>query len=245
MESVQTEFRYLLVRLGRQLHSHDCNGLIFVHKIPKPLDDKCDVGLHVLSSLEAMGFFDALSPDKLQDVLNKISRKDLAQDIKEYKQSALFKKAMKLESEREKENKKRLKKMKKDGSSDGSGEGKRDMSADGRQVAVKLLSGVENASSQEERQWRDMFAMALMQTAQLVEQTQLLHKTIESHDNCDDQTSRRVEEALKAILTAQEEVESLSITLKKAVTAAGLRSSRHSEEDLLSEGNIKSACLIY
>lgn len=76
------EFRYLLVRLGRQLNRADCEGLMYVHKIPKERD-KEDVGLHTLSKMEAMGYFEPLRPDKLQEILSKIGRKDLAHDIKE------------------------------------------------------------------------------------------------------------------------------------------------------------------
>lgn len=220
VSGADTEFRYLLVRLGRQLHSHDCEGLIFVHKIPDLPSKKCDVGLHTLSSLEAMGFFDPFSPEKLQDILSKIGRKDLANEVKEYKESAVFKKARKLGTEWEKERGKKGK------------DGERGNAFDERRVAAKLLSGAEYAASQEERQWRDMFAMALTQTAQLVEQTELLRKTIEAHGDSE-QTSRRVEEALRSILKAQDEVESLSTTLKKAVSEAGLRSRRHSEENIL------------
>lgn len=201
-----TEFRYLLVRLGRQLHSHDCEGLIFVHKIPDPPGGKCDVGLHALSSLESMGFFDPFSPEKLQEILSKIGRKDLSDDVREYQQSALFKKAVKLEKKRDKD-------------------GERGNAFDERRVAAKLLSGAENAVYQEERRWGDMFAMALAQMVQLVKQTELLRKTIEAHGDSE-QTNRSIEEALHSILTAQDEVESLSRTLKKAVSAAGLRSRR-------------------
>ncbi len=76
------EFRYLLVRLGRQLHRADCEGLMYVHKIPSE-GDKADVGLHILSRMEAEGYFEPLHPEKLQDILSKIGRKDLAHDIKE------------------------------------------------------------------------------------------------------------------------------------------------------------------
>lgn len=220
---VSTEFRYLLVRLGRQLHSHDSEGLIFVHKIQDDPGTKCDVGLHVLSSLEDMGWFDPLSPDKLQDILSKIGRKDLANDIKEYKQSAEFKKATKLESEREKDNKRKYKNVKRGKDCE------RGDAFDERCVAAKLLTGAEDSTNQEERRWRDLFTMALTHTAQLVEQTELLRKAIEEHDDSE-QTNRSIEEALQAILTAQDEVESLSKTLKKAVAEACLR--RASEENI-------------
>ena len=76
------EFRYLLVRLGNQLHQKECEGLKYVHKIPDERE-KADVGLHILSSMEGMGFFEPLKPEKLQEILSKIGRKDLAHDVKQ------------------------------------------------------------------------------------------------------------------------------------------------------------------
>lgn len=216
---VSTEFRYLLFRLGRQLHPHDCEGLTFVHKIPDVHGTKSDIGLHVLSSLEDMGCFDPTSPDKLQETLNKIGRKDLANDIEEYKQSAEFKKAVKLEDSKRK-------------SKRGKDYEKRGVFAK-RCVAAKLLTGAENCANEEEgRRWRDMFSMALNQTAQLVEQAELLRRAIEAHDDSK-QANRSMEEALHAILTAKDELESLSKTLKTAVAAAGLKLRGDSGENIL------------
>ena len=82
MSGVCEEFRYLLVRLGRKLHRQDCEGLMFVHNV-SDMGDKVDVGLHILSRMESMGYFEPLQPEKLQEVLGKIGRKDLAHDVKE------------------------------------------------------------------------------------------------------------------------------------------------------------------
>lgn len=226
--AVHTDFRYLLVRLSRQLHSEDTEGLMFVHKIARPTS-AANMGLYVLSKLEAEGHFDPFSPEKLQDILSKIERKDLAHDIKEYRQSGTFKKAMKLEAGREKELKRRDSKQKRKKGKD-RGEGTEE-----RQVAAHLLSGAELAT-QEERKWRDMFALALTHAAQLVEQTELLRKAIEDHKN-PQTSSKRIEEALTTIETAQDEVESLSKTLKKAISEAGLksRSRKASQEGVLDE----------
>ena len=232
---VSTEFRYLLVRLGRQLQSHDCEGLIYVHGIPDVPSTKKDLGLHVLSSLEAMGSFDPLSPDKLQEILSKIGRKDLAQDIKDYKQSAAFKKATKLENDSKRRNK-----------------DSKVSALDERWVATKLIAGgADNTANQEERSWSDLFAMALTQTAQLMEQAGQLRRAMEAPSNSE-QTKRRIEEALHSILAARDEVESLSKTLKRAVSAAGLKAG---DENILdpaeAEGNtlpsqlhrhLKTAC---
>ena len=219
-----TEFRYLLVRLARQLHHENCEDLIYVHKIAKS-PDAANQGLYVLSRLEAEGHFDPYTPEKLQEILSKISRKDLAHDIKEYKHSSAYKKAVKLEQEREKEQKRKAKK--KGGKDEGHGE-----ASEEREEAARLLS--HTAKSQEERQWMDMFAMALTHTAQLVEQMKLLRKAIQSRGNAE-HTHRRVEDAVQSIETAQDEVETLSKTLKKAISAAGLKSRRASQEGLLDD----------
>lgn len=229
-----TEFRYLLVRLAKQLHKEDCEGLMFVHKIAKS-PAVADIGLYALSKLEAEGYFDPFSPEKLQEILSKIGRRDLANDIKEYKQSSVFKKATKLEAEREKESKRKWEKENKTKSKKKGKDGKdssMSRALEERCAAAHLLLGVETASTHEEKRWRDMFAMALTHTAQLVEQTALLRKAIQEHDNTD-QTNRRIQEALVTIETAQDEVESLSKTLKKAISAAGLKSTRASHEGQL------------
>ncbi len=159
----------------------------------------------------------------------KIGRKDFAHDIRDYKQSTQFKKAMKLEHEKDREYRKKSKKR---GKEDERGE-----AFDERRVAANLLSGAEMATDQEERRWRDMFAMALVQAAQLVEQTELLRKAMEEHSGSE-KTSQRIEEALHSIMTAQDEVESLSKTLKKAISAVGLKSRKSSGDSTETEGMI-------
>ena len=79
---VHEEFRYLLVRIGPHLNRSDCEGLMFVHKIRND-EDKADKGLDILSKMEAKGHFDPLHPERLQEVLSKIGRRDFAHDIKE------------------------------------------------------------------------------------------------------------------------------------------------------------------
>lgn len=216
---VSTEFRYLLVRLGRQLHPHDCEGLIYVHNIPDVPSTKKDLGLHVLSSLEAEGSFDPLCPDKLQEILSKIGRKDLAQDIKDYKQSAAFKKATKLENDSKKRNKD---------------------SKVSVLEATKLVSGGANLTvDPKERSWSDLFAKALTQTAQLMEQAGQLRRALEAPSNSE-QTKRRIEEALHSILAAKEEVDSLSKTLKRSVSAAGLKAG---EENIPDSAEAEGKCI--
>ena len=101
-----TEFRYLLVRLARQLHHEDCECLMFLHQITRS-PDMANQGLYILSRLEAEGHFDPYTPEKLQEILSNTNRKDLAQEIEKYKDSSAYKKAVKLEQEREKEQKRK------------------------------------------------------------------------------------------------------------------------------------------
>lgn len=169
---------------------------MFVHNIPEP-PTKTDLGIYILTGMEAEGYFDPLSPEWLQDILSKLGRKDLAADIKEYKQSAAYKKAVRGESERERESRKGSRKKAKEGKRWGASEVK------------------------ERGRWREMFAKALTHTAQMVEQAELLRKAIK-----DQESDWRIEQALQSILTAQGEVESLSRTLQEAIAAAGTRISQ-------------------
>ncbi len=137
----------------------------------------------------------------------------------------MYKKAVKFENEREKENKKNVKKKNKGGSVKGVEE---------RRVAAKLLSDVAEGMPPTERRWRDMFAVAFTQTAQLVEQMNLLRKAVEEHDK-EEETHGRIEDTIMSLVTAQDEVDMLSKTLKKAISAAGLKSRRQSQENLLDE----------
>lgn len=139
----------------------------------------------------------------------------------------MFKKAVKLEAERERENRKKQKSKKKNKSSGEKG-------VEERHVAAKLLSDVKVETPPVERRWRDMFAVAFTQTAQLVEQMKLLHNTIEEYDE-EEESYRRIEDALTSLVIAQDEVETLSRTLKKAISAAGLKSRHQSQENLLED----------
>ena len=196
------DFHYLLVRLARQLHRRDYEGLAFVHQIPEPPEAVSDIGLYALKQLQAEGKFDFLSPDKLQEILRLIGRKDMSHDIKEYKHSRAFKKATKLEAKRERESRRR----------EGATQGE---ASEERHVA-------EIAATEKERKWRETFAMALTSATELVEQkAEQIRQLQEKHDNSD-QASKRIEEALHSMETAQEEVERLSTTLKKTSSKAGL-----------------------
>ena len=191
--------------------------MTFIHRIPEPSETASDIGLYALSQLEAAGHFDYLSPEKLQEILSKIDRKDLSKDIKEYKHSSAFKKATKLEAKRKRECRKRENKLKLKDKDASRGEASKE-----RRAAARLLSGTETAATEKERKWRDMFAMVLTLAAELVEQkAELIRQLQEKHDNSD-RASKKIEEALHSMETAQEEVERLSTTLKKTSSEAGL-----------------------
>ena len=143
--------------------------------------------------------------------------------LPQYKQSSIYKQAVKLETEREKENKKKMKKNKAGG-----------------EKGAKERHGQTNIDTPPvERRWREMFAVALTQTKELVEQMNLLHKTIEEYDK-EEEKHRRIEDALSSLVTAQDEVDTLSKTLKKAISAAGLESMQENllDEPLNSEGEL-------
>ena len=94
------EFCCLLARLGSQLTRADVQGL--PHHFEELRLNSSDESFHALFSLEAMGHIDCYSPDKLLDTLADIGRGDLARDIMEYKESALYQKVtteMKVEPE--------------------------------------------------------------------------------------------------------------------------------------------------
>lgn len=228
---VNRKFRYLLVRIGKNLCREDCENIKFVYKLQDPPQYIANVGLFFLSKLEAEGEFDSMNPEKLQEILENIERKDFAPYIREYKQGSAYRRALKLEQERKREEKRQAKKNKKGGINNKGSKKKEEGVGEERVAAAKLLMGVEHAATEEERRWRDLFAMALTQTAQLVEQTEILRKALATNRDQEDSRKERIEEALTSIMTAQDEVKSFSHSLKKAISAAGLKSRRSSKED--------------
>ena len=134
--------------------------------------------------------FDFLRPGKLQEVLARIGRSDLSHVVKEYKESSAFKK----------------------------------VTTEKRRMAINSIDFEEGlivvVATEEERRWRDMFAMAVTQSEQLVEQMVLLRKAIQQHNI--DQSRTRIEDTLDSIETAQNEMKHLTSSLQKAISTAGL-----------------------
>jgi len=95
--ALEQNFRYMLVNIGSKLSQSNRQGLRFVHHLPEPTPDQ-DTGLQVLDKMRSGGFFDCTGPEKLQEILGKIGRKDLTSYIKEYKKSTAFKEMQKLAS---------------------------------------------------------------------------------------------------------------------------------------------------
>ena len=98
--ALQETFRYMLLHVGSKLNATNRHGIRFVHHIAEPSPEQ-DPGIHILEELLARGLFDYRYPDKLQEMLTKIGRKDLSNPVKEYKKSSLFKQMQKQEAERE------------------------------------------------------------------------------------------------------------------------------------------------
>lgn len=220
---LEEEFRYTLLMIGTKLSSTDCHGLRFVHDMAETSGEKGVPGLDILKGLISSGHFDALNPDKLQEILTKIGRKDLANLVKEYKKSNIYKQAQKKVMEKEAEEKRQRKKKIKAGRGEGSSE---------RHTAAELLRKVPRSIAPEERRCRDMFSIALTHIAQLIEQTTHLGEAIKRAMN-EAEDNSRMDEALISIAEAQEGVENLSKSLKKAISATGLKQRKCSEENFL------------
>ena len=91
---LKEKFRFLLIHIGNELHTRNCKALKFGHQIHISRRDQDEEGLDILSELMKKGKFDAYSPEKLQKILEMIDRKDLADIVKEYRKSSLFKDEM-------------------------------------------------------------------------------------------------------------------------------------------------------
>ena len=91
---LKKQFRILLVKIGSGLSAKNSRQLRFIHNpqvhCGTPPGQDTD-GLDVLEELMIRGEFDAYDPEKLQDILESIGRKDFSDAIKEYKKSSIFK----------------------------------------------------------------------------------------------------------------------------------------------------------
>ena len=86
---LEVEFRCLLAKLGTCLSHSDSLALAYVYEISGL---PC-TGLHVLFSLEYMGFINADRPEWLKEVLNTTGRRDLFHYVQEYQKSAAYRKS--------------------------------------------------------------------------------------------------------------------------------------------------------
>lgn len=200
MES-QVEFHCLLVKLGKELVRTDVQELLHLFRLPGFKYYNFDSSFRTLFSLEALGHIDHFSPDKLQEALSNIGRRDLVQDVMEYKQSAVYKNTMEKEQS-EKRLAANLRSQRKTSI----------VAVKELGTATKPIPMAENIITKKERRWRYMFTAALTHTEQIEKLTELLHKDVTHSDS-----SWRVEEILHLIQAAQEEAESLSKTLTRAI----------------------------
>ena len=102
---LEQNFRYMMANIGSKLSQSNRQGLRFVYHLPEPTPEG-DTGLQLLYELLTRGLFDRETPEKLQEILGKIERKDLTSYVKEYKKSSAFKdmqKQVKHQQELEKE----------------------------------------------------------------------------------------------------------------------------------------------
>lgn len=219
------EFHCLLAKLGSQITKTEVQGLLHFFKQPRLNNSD---SFHALFSLEAMGHIDHFSLNKLQEALSNIEREDLVQDILEYKQSAVYKKAMEEEMSRRRVETKPLSvpeiHLNRRWRFTHIQERVRRNISNEQGVATELLPGADNITNKEKKRWH-RFAMVLTHTTQLKEQMEDILRDDLLHEDWMDSQHTRVTEALHLIRIAQGDMESLSMTLKRASSFLGLTES--------------------
>ena len=97
LEEVDREFRYMLLRVARNLSDEECEDIAFAEGLPKdvslpdPSKGIKNIRIYMLQQLVARGRFSPLTPDGLLDILENITRLDLKSEVEKYKQSKHFK----------------------------------------------------------------------------------------------------------------------------------------------------------
>ena len=155
--------------------------------------------LDVLCKLEAQGRFSPLNPHGLLEILERNKLPHLSVIVKDYSHSVLFKKV-------EKENKRWKRKSGRRRSTDISNESK------------ELLEIKMHADPQE--MLKDSFRVTLIQASLLLKHVELLREKVARKEEA--------EAAFKIVKKAEEAAETLGRTLRKALSAAGLKSGRAS-----------------
>ena len=148
------EFRCLLARLGYQLIKDDTEKLMSLFQIPKVHSKKIDMNFHVLFGLEGMGHINCYHPDRLQEILENIGRKELAKYITDYKESVVYKESM---ADKDKDKPPLVHKEVVEDEEE-------KIHSD---ILKELLPGVNEPTDPRTKRLWDMFAVALTRTKQL------------------------------------------------------------------------------
>ena len=167
--------------------------------------EKRNSQLHVLCKLEAHGKFSPLEPEGLRQILEHNNCYDLANEVKNYSHSSIFKKARK-EKEKEKEKDERWQRK-----------GGRGRSTDISNETKELIEIKQHADTW--KMLKDSFTVTLTQASLLLKQVELLRKAI-AHAS----TKEEAEAAFDIVMDAEEKADKLGWTLRKALSAAGLKS---------------------
>ena len=89
---LEQAFRMMALELGEKLRLDECQKIAYVSsRMDGPAPPDCDYRLHVFSTLEARGLIGPLKLDFLEEVLERIGRKDLLSIIAKYKKKPIYK----------------------------------------------------------------------------------------------------------------------------------------------------------
>ena len=154
-----------------------------------------------MCKLEAHGKFSPLEPEGLRQILEHNNRYDLANEVKNYSRSSIFKKARK---EKEKDERRQRK-------------GGRGRSTDISNETKELIEIKQHADPR--KMLKDSFTVTLTQASLLLKQVELLRGAI-LHTS----TKEEAEAAFHIVMKAEETADKLGRTLRKALSAAGLKS---------------------
>jgi len=202
MKNFPKTFRYLLIELSSKLSEEEGERIAFAELgLPLGEREKRNSQLHVLCKLEAHGKFSPLEPEGLRQILEHNNRYDLANEVKNYSSSSIFKKARK---EKEKDERQQRK-------------GGRGRNTDISNETKELAEIKQHADPR--RMLKDSFTVTLTQASLLLKQVELLRKAI-AHAS----TKEEAEAAFHIVMKAEETADKLGRTLRKALSAAGLKS---------------------
>ena len=201
-EELLKTFRYLLIDLSGRLSEEECGRIAYGElDLTVGERDTRSPQLRVLCKLEAHGKFSPLKPEGLREILEQNNRYDLSGMVKDYCRSALLKKVQKEKAKDEKRQRK----------------GGRGRSTDISKLSKELIEIKEHADPQ--MMLKESFTVTLTQASLLLKQVELLRIAI-AHAS----TKEEAEKAFHIVMQAEETADKLGRTLRKALSAAGLKS---------------------